>query len=61
MVLMYLVNKPQVFGKIVRWLLLFLDYDFKVVYKPNSSHLMSYALNKLPNQVELVGVHDQTH
>jgi hypothetical protein len=55
MVFMYLVNKPQVFCRIVRWLLLFLNYDFKIVYKPNSSHLIAYALNKLPNQVELVG------
>ncbi len=61
MVFMYLVNKPQVVGRIVRRLLLFLDYDFKIVYKPNSSHLMACALNKLPNQVELVGVPDQTH
>jgi hypothetical protein len=61
MVLMYLVNKPQVFGKIVRWLFLFLEYDFKIVYKPNISHLMAYALSRLPNQAKLVGVHDQTH
>ncbi len=38
MVIVYLVNKPQVFGKIVRWLSLFLEYDFKIVYKPSRSH-----------------------
>jgi hypothetical protein len=35
MALVYLVNKPQVSGRIVRWLLLFLEYDFIIVYKPN--------------------------
>ncbi len=58
MALVYLVNKPQVFNKIARWLLLFLEYDFKIVYKLNRSHWMANALSKLPNQVELVGVLD---
>jgi len=61
MALVYLVNKPQVFGTIVRWLFLFLEYDFKIVYKLNRSHLMANALNRLPNKAELFGVHDQTH
>jgi hypothetical protein len=28
MTFVYLVNKPQVLGIIVRWFLLFLEYDF---------------------------------
>ncbi len=60
MALVYLVNKPQVFGKLVSWLLLFIEYDFKIVHKPSRSHLMANALNRLPNQIEHVGVHDQT-
>jgi hypothetical protein len=60
MALMYLVNKPQVLGKIAKWLLLFLEYDFKIVYKPSRSHLMADALNRLPNQAKLVGVPNQT-
>jgi hypothetical protein len=31
--LVYLVNKPQVSGRLAKWLLLFLEYDFKIVYK----------------------------
>jgi hypothetical protein len=58
MALVYLVNKPHVFRKLVRWHLLFLEYDFKIVYKPNRSHLMVDALNKLPNHIKLVGVPD---
>jgi hypothetical protein len=49
MALMYLVNKPQIFGRIGRWLLLFLEYDFNIVYKFSRSHLMVNALCKLPN------------
>jgi hypothetical protein len=56
MTLMYLVNKPQVFGRIVRWLLLFLKYDFKIIYKLGRSHLMADVLNRLPNQASPVGL-----
>ncbi len=60
MVLVYLLKKPQIFGKLTRWLLLFMEYDFKIVYKPNRSHLMAYALNILPNQIKPIEVPDQT-
>ncbi len=60
MALMYLVNKPQVFGIITKWLLLFLEYEFKIVYKLGISHLMADAFSRLPNQVEPVGIIDQT-
>jgi hypothetical protein len=40
MVLVYLVNKPQVFGRITKWLLLFLEYEFIVVYKPGRTHVV---------------------
>jgi hypothetical protein len=45
----YLVNKPQVSSRIVRWLLLFLEYDFKIVYKLGRSHIMANASSRLPN------------
>jgi hypothetical protein len=49
MALMCLVNKPHVFCRLARWLLLFLEYDFKIIYKPCRSHLMADALSRLPN------------
>jgi hypothetical protein len=49
MALIYLVNKPQVFGRLAKWLLLFLEYDIKIIYKPSRFHLMANALNRLPN------------
>jgi hypothetical protein len=57
---MYLNNKPQVSSKIARWLLLFLKYDLKIVYKPNRSQLIANALNRLPNQAKPFNVPDQT-
>jgi hypothetical protein len=41
--------------------LLFLEYDFKIVYKFGKSHLMVDALKRLPNNFQLVGVLDQTN
>ena len=44
--LRYLVNKPQVLGRLARWLLLFLEFDFKVIYKPGKTHGIAYALSR---------------
>jgi hypothetical protein len=48
MALVYLVNKPQVSGRIARWLLLFLEYDFNFFNKLGRSHLMANALSRFP-------------
>jgi len=40
MALVYLVNKPQVSSCIVRRLLLFLEYEFIVVYKSGHTHVL---------------------
>jgi hypothetical protein len=61
MALVYLVNKPHVSSMLARWLLLFLEYDFKIVYKPGRSHLMPNALSRLPNHTEHVGLPNQTY
>jgi hypothetical protein len=60
MALVYLVNKSQVLGEIVRWLLLFLEYDFIVMYKPRKTHVVVDALSRLPNIIEPTGVLNQT-
>jgi hypothetical protein len=49
MALVYLVDKPQVSRKIGRWLLLFLEYDFIVVYKLGKTHVVGDALSRLPH------------
>jgi hypothetical protein len=60
MALVYLVNKPRVSRKIVRWLLLFLEYDFAIIYKPNITHVVEDALLKLLDTMKPIGVLNQT-
>jgi hypothetical protein len=60
MTLVYFVNKPQVLGIIVRWLLLFLEYYFIVMYKSSRTHVVTDALSRLQNIIKPTGVHDQT-
>jgi hypothetical protein len=56
MALVYMVNKPQVFGRIARWFLLFLEYAFKVVYKHGKKHVVVDALSRSPNVQKALGV-----
>jgi len=49
MALVYLVNKPQVSGRIARWLLLFLEYEFIIDFKLGKTHVVVDALSRLPN------------
>jgi hypothetical protein len=60
MALVYLVNKPQVSGRIARWLKLFLEYDCIVVYKPNRTHVVIDGLLRLSDSLEPTSVFDQT-
>jgi hypothetical protein len=41
-------------------LLLFLEYDFIIVYKPSKTHAVANALSRPPNIKEPIGVFDQT-
>jgi hypothetical protein len=56
MALVYLVNKPQVLGRITKWLLLFLEYEFTIVYKPGRIHVVANALSKLPDSSKPLGI-----
>jgi hypothetical protein len=58
MALVYLVNKPQVSGRIAQWLLLFLEYDFTVVYKPGKTHGVVDALSGSPHGEPAIGVEE---
>jgi hypothetical protein len=60
MAFVYLVNKPQVYSMLTRCLLLFMEYNFKIIYKHGKSHLMANALIRLPNQTEPIGIPIQT-
>ncbi len=57
---MYLVNKPQVSRRITRWLLLLLEYEFTIVYKPSKTHVVVDVLSRLLDNSEPLGVPYQT-
>ena len=58
--LQYLVNKPQVSGRLARWLLLFLEFDFKVIYKPSKTHGVADALSRNEGAEPATRIPDQT-
>ena len=58
--LQYLVNKPQVLGRLARWLLLFLEFDFKVIYKPGKTHGVADALSCNEGPEPATRIPDQT-
>ncbi len=58
MALVYLVNKSHVSRRIIKWLL-FIEYEFIVVYKPCRTHVVANALSKLLNNSKSLGVLDQ--
>ncbi len=60
MALVYLVNKPQVSRKIIRWLLLFLEYNFTIMYKPSRTHVVANALSRLFDNIKPTSVPNQT-
>ena len=60
MALIYLVNKTQVSGRIARWLLLFLEFDFTVVYKPGKTHGIADALSRNTVAEPATGITDTT-
>jgi hypothetical protein len=47
-------------GRIAKWLLLFLEYGFTLVYKLGRTHVVAYALSKLPYSLKPLGVLDET-
>jgi hypothetical protein len=52
MALIYLVNKPKLLRKITGWLLLFMEHDFIVVYKPCNNSVVANVLCKLLDVIE---------
>jgi hypothetical protein len=46
--------------KITRWLLLFLEYEIKIIYKPNRTHVVVHALSRLLHNSKPLGVPNQT-
>jgi hypothetical protein len=49
-----------VLRRIARWLLLFLEYEFTIIYKLNKTHVFADVLSRLPNSSKPLGVPNQT-
>lgn len=43
--LKYLLNKPQVAGKVWRWLLLFQEFNFDLLLRPRKNHVLAHHLS----------------
>ena len=55
--LKYFINKPVLWGRICRWLLLFQEYDFEITVKPRRlnegpDHLSNIETGKEPTNLE---------
>ena len=50
--LKYLLNKPVLWGKICRWLLLFQEYDFEIIVKPSRLNARADHLSRLESGEE---------
>jgi hypothetical protein len=46
------------FQRIARWLLLFLEYDFTIMYKPSRTHVVTSTLSRLLDIIEPTCVFD---
>lgn len=56
--LLYITKKPHVYGQITEWLLLFLEYNFLIIYK--CPRLVANILSRLLNAIENLRVLNQT-
>jgi hypothetical protein len=45
-----------VFGRIAKWLLLFLEYEFTIIYKLGRTHVVADVLSRLQNSSKPLGV-----
>ncbi len=59
MAFVYLVNKPQVSKRITNCLLLFLKYDFTIVYKLSKTNVLVDALSRSLDTTKPIGVFNQ--
>lgn len=58
MAIKYLVNKPDLSGRIARWVLLLEEFDYTVQYKPGRKHLQADHLSRLPGEPNSTPIDD---
>ena len=52
MAIKYLVKKPELNGRLARWISLLKEFDYTVEYKPGRMHLQANHLSKLSEKME---------
>ena len=57
--LKYLLNKAELAGRVIRWMLLLQDFDFEMVTKPGKSHVLADHLSRLLTEDMEEGVYDE--
>ena len=57
-VLKYMVNKPQLSGRIARWVLLLQEFDFDVDVRPRKKHANADFLSRLSKEVNPTSIDD---
>ena len=59
MALRYLVNKPNLSGRLARWILLLTEFDYSVQFKPGKMHLQADHLSRLSEEVGTEEIDDE--
>ena len=59
MALRYLVNKPDLSGKLACWILLLTEFDYTVQYKPGKMHLQADHLSRLSTEAGTKDIDDE--
>ena len=59
MALRYLVNKPDLSGRLARWILLLIQFDYIVQYKPGKMNLQANHLSRLSTETGIEEMDDE--
>jgi len=59
MAIKYLVNKPNLSGRLARWVLLLAEFDYKVEFKPGKKHLRADHLSRLFTELGVEDIDDK--
>ena len=57
--LLYPVNKPCLMGRITRWFLILMEFDFTIVVRKGRTHVLTHHMSRIPNGEDPIGVYDE--
>ena len=57
--LLYLVSKPQLVGRLARWMLLLQEFNFEIVHTPGRLHAVADFLSRLESGEAAEGISDE--